>query len=69
MQHCAAYFFVGHHPYTFHANFEMSMERSFSGDKYRIVKLLAVPPKGENEAFHLLSTFNTALCGSILLLT
>lgn len=57
------------HPYTFHANFEVSMEPSFSADKYRIVKVLAVPLKGENEAFHLLSILNTAACGSILLLT
>lgn len=45
------------------------MEPSFSGDKYKVVKVLAVPLKGENEAFHLLSTLNTSACGSILLLT
>ena len=69
IQHCAAYFFVGDHPYTFHVNFEVSMEPSFSGDKYRIVKVLAVPLKGENEAFNLLPTLNTAARGSIVLLT
>lgn len=47
--------FVGDHPYAFHVNFEVSMEPSFP-----VVKVLAVPLKGENEAFHLLSTLNTA---------
>lgn len=51
---------MGDHPYAFHVNFEVSMEPSFPGDKYRVVKVLAVPLKGENEAFHLLSTLNTA---------
>lgn len=71
IQHRAAYFFVGDHPYNFHANSEMSMEPFFffSGDKYRIVKVLVVLLKGENETFHLLPTLNTAACDSTLLLT
>lgn len=58
---------MGNHPYTSYVNFEVSVEPSFSGGKYRVVKVVAVPLKGESETFHLLSALNTAACGSILL--
>lgn len=59
---------VGNHLDKFHGGFEVPMEPSFSGEKYKLVNVLAVPPEGENEAFLLLATLTTPGCGSVLLL-
>lgn len=54
IQHCASYCFV-HSPLDkLHGSFEMPLGPSFAGDEYRIVGVLTMPLRGENEVFLLL---------------
>lgn len=59
---------VGNHLDKCHGSFEVPLEPSFPGEKYKLVNVLAVPLENENEAFLLLAALTTPGCGSVLLL-